>query len=264
VAPCCGVLRSFLTAQPASPGLAPLASSHRATPPAFASAPRPGLRRRVPVRSSPPHHASGPRSVATRKEHASGKSFVLAERVGSRCRLRALLASSVVLVAPGASSASPFVPHCAAPCSLSAPAGTPDAAPSGGGRRLSFRLSPKQVGATCSAGEPVGRRTSEQGQVTDPTLLSHGEASIAVGVGRSRPGQARFGRLSSAQHGVEIWTRALRTNPRHPPPSALAGRHRPKASPPLHRPTHGTRGMTAEEKSPTWPRRSAGRCRACR
>ena len=88
MAPCCGVLRSFLTPQPASPGLAPLASSHRATPPAFASAPRPGLRRRVSVRPSLPHHASGPRSAATRQERASGTSFGLAEVTGSRCRLR--------------------------------------------------------------------------------------------------------------------------------------------------------------------------------
>ena len=143
---CSGVLRSCLTSQPASPGLAPLAPPHTGSPPAFARAPRPGLRRRVPVRSSPPHHASGPRSVAKSWECASGTSLVSAEVTGSRCRLRALSASSVVLVTPGASALVPRL------CSLVAPAGTLDAAPSGGGRQLSFRLSPKQVGQLVGRG----------------------------------------------------------------------------------------------------------------
>jgi hypothetical protein len=52
MAPCAGVLRSFLTSQSASPALAPLAPLHRAMPPAFASAPHrlrppPRLRRHV-------------------------------------------------------------------------------------------------------------------------------------------------------------------------------------------------------------------------
>lgn len=89
-----------------------------------------------------PHSHTTPPAPDPRRslwECASGTSFVSAELVGSRCRLRALVASSVVLVTPGASALLRRL------CSLVVPAGTLDAAPSGGGRQLSFRLSPKQV-----------------------------------------------------------------------------------------------------------------------
>lgn len=65
------------------------------------------------------HTMPPPRHLAAESwECASGTSFVLAESQGSRCRLRALMASSVVLVAPVASALVPRL------CSLVAPAGT--------------------------------------------------------------------------------------------------------------------------------------------
>lgn len=60
------------------------------------------------------------------------------------------IASSVVHVTPGASA---FVPHL---CSLVVPAGTLDAAPSGGSGSYQFWPKPKQVGSTCSAGNRWG------------------------------------------------------------------------------------------------------------
>lgn len=121
--PCCGVPSLLRRC-----GSAPPRASLRATPPAFAAAPRPGLRHRL--RSSA--RASGPRTVAARRERASGGRSLRAERVGSRCRLRALMASSAVLVTPGASALLRRL------CSLVAPAGTLDAAPSGGWGRDRF------------------------------------------------------------------------------------------------------------------------------
>lgn len=209
---CSGVLRSFLTPQRASPRLAPLAPPHTGSPPAFARrAPRPGLRRRVAVRSSPPHHVSGPRSAAESLGMRFGNVF---REIGA-CWL-ALPPPGAhgikrFLVTPGASALVPRL------CSLVVPAGTLDAAPSGGGWQLSFRLSPKQVGSTCWAGNRWGGDDQTGfGQRLNP-VRSRGGKRLRGWSGESA-GQAGFGRDPSARSGVAIRSRVLRTTPAIPRP----------------------------------------------
>ncbi len=168
-------------------------------------------------------------------ECASGTSIVSAERVGSRCRLRALSASSVVLVTPGASALLRRL------CSLVAPAGTLDPAPSGGKRLVSFRLSPKQVGSTCWAGQ--GRRSNRVRSAAQPcslgeaTLLDRGGAWVSGVVGwasqvraSSVRAERRRGSGARSPH-----------NPQPSPALGAGGSASANASPPLHRPTHGNR-----------------------
>ena len=242
MAPCAGV-------KSASPDLAPLAPLHRATPPAFASAPRhlrpqPRLRHRVPVRASLPHHASAPPPCSG----VLGVRFGNVFRVGGGRWLalpppRALVASSVVLVAPGASSASAFVPHCAAPCSLVAPAGTLDAAPFGGGGNYRFGFRQNKLGQLVGRGRRAKRVSStaqpcsfarQQGQFGEATLLNHRGGPWVSG---ESAGQARFGRDPSARSGVEFRTRVPRTTPAIPRPwrwrVGIGQRpHRPFIAPP--------------------------------
>jgi hypothetical protein len=144
----------------ASPHSAPLRPPHPASPPASASGGGTGrnaLRERLSrsrsvltrasstprfrhrVRAS--RHDSSPPKTPAATRH--GMRFGNVLHVGGACWLAlpppVAMASSVVLVTPGASA---FVPHL---CSLVVPAGTLDAAPSGGGRQLSFRLSPNKL-----------------------------------------------------------------------------------------------------------------------
>ena len=201
MAPCAGVLRSFLTPQPASPGLAPLASSHRATPPAFASAPRPGLRRRVALvpRCTP---RLRPPFAAERRERASGTSFVSAERVGSRCRLRSRrLKRNLFDVRPLFRLT----------------------------RRLLRRLGPLSV---LRSQNPLGNGLAKQGQADGATLFAGG-----VGVGRSRLGQASLGRRPSARGGAgRSKPRPPRQAPAIPRPGrcgpVVAGAPPPRTAPP--------------------------------
>ena len=125
-AECSGWFRSFLTPPCASPHSDPLRPPHTAAPPASASGSdlfRVVLRRSFSV--NPSHPLAQLRAAPPCRARSSHR--IPAPRAAS-----GRLASSAVLVIPGASA---FVPHL---CSLVVPAGSLDAAPSGG--KSSYRL----------------------------------------------------------------------------------------------------------------------------
>lgn len=167
----CGSWLAARAAPPASRSARPPATSR--SPPVFeSSAPRRRHRARSP--EAPSRHRAAAPHLQRRGNGALREPAICNQRRG------------LALPPPGAHGIK-RCPRCGL-CSFVVPprfrasaAGTLDAAPSGGGRRLSFRLSPKQVGATC-------RAAIKEGHTGGSTLLV-AAASVAVGAGRSRLGR---------------------------------------------------------------------------
>jgi hypothetical protein len=121
---------------------------------------------------------------------------------GSRGHLRALTASSAVLVIPGASA---FVPHL---CSLVIPAGSLDPAPCGGKEHLSVLRSQNPV----FTGFAKHRQSQGGGITASPS-----------GAGRSRLGKHGSSRHQQAAAACGFNPPSA-FNPSHPPPLAAAAR----------------------------------------
>ena len=173
-------------------------------------APRPGGRRAavpappVPLRFTaarltvhpPPQRCSAPRPAASCSCLTSclrpqdSRSDAARKRIGKVYRVIGPLwlarpppgatASSAVLVIPGASSASAFVPHSVAPCSLVIPAGSLDPAPCGGKEHLSVLRSQNPVFTGFAKYQQPPERGSSNAQARVPGEV--GWASIVQAV----------------------------------------------------------------------------------
>lgn len=226
---CSGVLRSCLTSQPASPGLAAARPSTHWQPSGLrkkSSAPRP------PASCCGSFLTSTPRLRPPIRGGVFGNA--LRERLSRNRSVLARAAASGRSWHQALSSSLPALPRSCLACaawSLLRERLTPRPPAAGSNYRFGFRQN--KLGSTCSAGE-----AGKQGLVNDSTLLNRGAASVAVGAGRSRLGKPGSG-VIRPHRAASKSGRAFPAQPQPSPALGAGGSASANASPPLHRPTHG-------------------------